>query len=129
MIAGPDRGRSVGIVGAGPAGLAAAERLRELGYAVTVYDRHDRPGAMFKLSRAHPGQQITVTQAGERHRFNVVEKTTLDRRRQLPDRFFTTTGRHRLVLISCTDRVVTAGGHFHYTKYVVIVARPVKDQG
>src|SRR6185295_11405413 len=27
-------------------GLAAAERLRELGYAVTVYDRHDRAGGL-----------------------------------------------------------------------------------
>jgi glutamate synthase (NADPH/NADH) small chain len=40
------RGQSVGIVGAGPAGLAAAEVLREQGYAVTVYDRHDRAGGL-----------------------------------------------------------------------------------
>ncbi|MBD3927248.1 hypothetical protein IEZ26_21680 [Nocardioides cavernae] len=92
-----------------------------------VSDRHDRPGAMFNLSRARAGQRITVTQAGSRHRFKVLEKTTLDRRRELPDRFFATTGRHRLVLISCTDRVVTAGGHFRYTKYVVVVAEPVPD--
>jgi glutamate synthase (NADPH/NADH) small chain len=46
VVAGPDRGQSVGIVGAGPAGLAAAERLRELGYAVTIYDRHDRAGGL-----------------------------------------------------------------------------------
>ncbi|MDP1739130.1 MAG: NAD(P)-dependent oxidoreductase [Caulobacter sp.] len=41
-----DVGQSVGVVGAGPAGLAAAEALREHGYAVTVYDRHDRPGGL-----------------------------------------------------------------------------------
>ncbi|WP_421937097.1 NAD(P)-dependent oxidoreductase [Phenylobacterium sp.] len=46
LAAGEARGQSVGIVGAGPAGLAAAERLRELGYDVTVYDRHDRPGGL-----------------------------------------------------------------------------------
>ena len=46
LRAAPDRGASVGIVGAGPAGLAAAERLREAGYAVTVYDRHDRAGGL-----------------------------------------------------------------------------------
>jgi glutamate synthase (NADPH/NADH) small chain len=37
---------SVGIVGAGPAGLAAAERLRTRGYQVHVYDRHDRVGGL-----------------------------------------------------------------------------------
>jgi glutamate synthase (NADPH/NADH) small chain len=41
-----ERGQSVGIIGAGPAGLAAADRLREQGYQVTVYDRHDRPGGL-----------------------------------------------------------------------------------
>ncbi|HEX2802014.1 MAG TPA: NAD(P)-dependent oxidoreductase, partial [Phenylobacterium sp.] len=46
LTPGADRGQSVGVIGAGPAGLAAAERLRELGYAVTVYDRHDRPGGL-----------------------------------------------------------------------------------
>lgn len=38
--------KSVGIVGAGPAGLAAAEQLRRRGYQVTVYDRYDRPGGL-----------------------------------------------------------------------------------
>jgi glutamate synthase (NADPH/NADH) small chain len=37
---------SVGIIGAGPAGLAAAERLRLRGYQVHVYDRYDRVGGL-----------------------------------------------------------------------------------
>ena len=37
---------SVGIIGAGPAGLAAAEELRKKGYKVHVYDRHDRAGGL-----------------------------------------------------------------------------------
>ena len=37
---------SVGIIGAGPAGLAAAEELRNKGWQVTVYDRHDRAGGL-----------------------------------------------------------------------------------
>ena len=41
-----ERSESVGIIGAGPAGLAAAERLRLRGYQVTVYDRHDRIGGL-----------------------------------------------------------------------------------
>jgi glutamate synthase (NADPH/NADH) small chain len=39
-------GQSVGILGAGPAGLAAAEQLRRHGYQVTVYDRYDRVGGL-----------------------------------------------------------------------------------
>ena len=51
--------RSVGIVGAGPAGLAAAEELRKEGVQVTVYDRYDRAGGLliygipnFKLEKS-----------------------------------------------------------------------------
>ncbi len=40
------RPQSVGVVGAGPGGLAAAERLRTLGYQVHVYDRYDRAGGL-----------------------------------------------------------------------------------
>jgi glutamate synthase (NADPH) small chain len=36
----------IAVVGAGPAGLAAAEQLRRKGYGVTVYDRHDRVGGL-----------------------------------------------------------------------------------
>ena len=38
--------QSIGIVGAGPAGLACGEEMRKLGYQVTVYDRYDRPGGL-----------------------------------------------------------------------------------
>jgi glutamate synthase (NADPH/NADH) small chain len=41
-----ERSERVGIIGAGPAGLAAAESLRMRGYKVTVYDRHDRAGGL-----------------------------------------------------------------------------------
>ena len=38
--------RSIGVIGAGPAGLAAAEMLRHQGYQVHVYDRYDRIGGL-----------------------------------------------------------------------------------
>ncbi len=37
---------SIGIIGAGPGGMAAAEQLRRRGYQVTVYDRYDRAGGL-----------------------------------------------------------------------------------
>ena len=41
-----ERRESVAIVGAGPAGLAAAEQLRRKGYQVAIYDRYDRVGGL-----------------------------------------------------------------------------------
>lgn len=41
-----ERAESVGVIGAGPGGLAAAEQLRRRGYQVTVYDRYDRVGGL-----------------------------------------------------------------------------------
>jgi len=52
-------GRSVAVVGSGPAGLAAAQQLTRAGHDVTVYERADRAGGLlrygipeFKLSKA-----------------------------------------------------------------------------
>lgn len=41
-----ERPESIGVIGAGPAGLAAAEELRKRGYQVHVYDRYDRIGGL-----------------------------------------------------------------------------------
>ncbi|WP_116086197.1 NAD(P)-dependent oxidoreductase [Tropicimonas sp. IMCC34011] len=41
-----EREESVGIIGAGPGGLAAADMLRQAGIQVTVYDRYDRAGGL-----------------------------------------------------------------------------------
>ncbi len=43
---GPDNGKGVAIVGAGPAGLSCAQDLRRLGYAVTLFDAHELPGGL-----------------------------------------------------------------------------------
>ncbi|HCQ67644.1 MAG TPA: dihydropyrimidine dehydrogenase [Rhodobacteraceae bacterium] len=51
-----ERGESVGIIGAGPAGLAAADVLRRAGVQVTVYDRHDRAGGL--LTYGIPGFKL-----------------------------------------------------------------------
>ncbi|MCK6503394.1 NAD(P)-dependent oxidoreductase [Myxococcota bacterium] len=44
--AGPDTGRSVGLVGAGPASLACAHRLRRFGHAVTIYEAREVLGGL-----------------------------------------------------------------------------------
>jgi glutamate synthase (NADPH) small chain len=41
-----ERAESVGIIGAGPGGLAAADMLRRAGVQVAVYDRYDRAGGL-----------------------------------------------------------------------------------
>ena len=43
-----DTGRHVGIVGSGPAGLAAAYYLRLLGHQVTIYERQEKAGGMLR---------------------------------------------------------------------------------
>ncbi len=54
-----ERAETVGVVGAGPAGLAAAEELRKEGFKVVIYDRYDRAGGLmiygipnFKLDKS-----------------------------------------------------------------------------
>ena len=51
-----ERTESVGIIGAGPAGLAAADALRREGVQVTVYDRYDRGGGL--LTYGIPGFKL-----------------------------------------------------------------------
>ncbi|MBI1170946.1 NAD(P)-binding protein [bacterium] len=53
---GVDRAESVGIIGAGPGGLAAADVLRRAGVQVTVYDRYDRAGGL--LTYGIPGFKL-----------------------------------------------------------------------
>ena len=44
--AGPDSGKSVGLIGAGPASLAAAHELRKHGHACTIYEKRDVIGGL-----------------------------------------------------------------------------------
>ena len=51
-----ERGQSVGIIGAGPGGLAAADMLRRAGLQITVYDSYDRAGGL--LTYGIPGFKL-----------------------------------------------------------------------
>jgi glutamate synthase (NADPH/NADH) small chain len=57
---------SVGIIGAGPGGLAAADVLRREGYAGHVYDRHDRAGGL--LTYGIPGFKLEKDVVDAPHR-------------------------------------------------------------
>src|SRR5271155_1518735 len=46
LAVGPDRGKRVACIGAGPASLACAAELRKRGYAVTIFDRREMPGGL-----------------------------------------------------------------------------------
>jgi 2,4-dienoyl-CoA reductase (NADPH2) len=48
---------SVAVVGAGPAGLAAAASAAERGFAVTLYERADQIGGQFRLAMQIPGKE------------------------------------------------------------------------
>ena len=63
-------GRSVGIVGSGPAGLAAAAQLNRAGHDVLVYERDEGPGGLlrfgvpdFKLEKWYIDRRIAVLEA------------------------------------------------------------------
>lgn len=56
IVPAQERTESVGIIGAGPGGLAAADFLRRAGVQVTVYDRYDRAGGL--LTYGIPGFKL-----------------------------------------------------------------------
>jgi len=63
--------QSIGIIGAGPAGLACGEELRKKGYQVTIYDRYDRAGGLliygipnFKLEKHVVNRRIKLLKDG-----------------------------------------------------------------
>jgi glutamate synthase (NADPH) small chain len=102
LVPGPANGMSVGVIGAGPAGLSAAEYLRTLGYAVHVYDRHDRAGGLltygipgFKLEKHVVMRRVERLAAGgiEFHPgFEVGRDATLDQLRARHDSLLIATG-------------------------------------
>ncbi|MEZ0092185.1 glutamate synthase subunit beta [Streptacidiphilus sp. EB129] len=68
----PDRlsGRTVAVIGSGPAGLACAQQLTRAGHTVAVYERDDRPGGLlrygipaFKLEKHHVDRRIAQMRA------------------------------------------------------------------
>ena len=83
--AGQASGRTVAVIGSGPAGLACAQQLTRAGHAVTVYERNDRPGGLlrygipeFRLEKRHLERRLEQMRAeGTRFRTGVAVGTGL----------------------------------------------------
>jgi len=93
---------SVGIIGAGPAGLAAAEQLRQKGYQITIYDRYDRAGGLliygipnFKLEKSSVQRRAKLYQdSGIKfvQNFEVGKDSTLEELKEKHDAILIATG-------------------------------------
>lgn len=117
---GPARGQSVGVIGAGPAGLTAAEYLRGNGYDVHVYDRHDRAGGLltygipgFKLEKPVVMRRVDRLKAAGivfQEGFAIGEHASLDDLRRRHDAVLIATGvyRARAVEVPGADGAVAA---------------------
>jgi glutamate synthase (NADPH/NADH) small chain len=73
FAAGEPNGKSVGVVGSGPAGLSCATYLSRLGYAVTVYDRRELPGGLdtYGMAEYKMQQGVSVEEARRVERLGV----------------------------------------------------------
>ena len=97
-----EKNQSVGIIGAGPAGLAAAEQLRKLGYQITIYDRYDRPGGLliygipnFKLEKFVVERRTRLLEEGGikfLQNFEIGRDLKLDQLREKHDAILIATG-------------------------------------
>jgi glutamate synthase (NADPH/NADH) small chain len=76
-------GMKVAVVGAGPAGLAAADALNQMGYSVTVFEKNEAAGGLlrygipnFKLNKAIIDRRIAMMEAeGIVFRYNLKAST------------------------------------------------------
>ena len=97
-----EKSLSVGIIGSGPAGLAAAEQLRKSGYQITIYDRYDRAGGLliygipnFKLEKFVVTRRIDLLKKSGinfKNNFEVGKDATLEELRKKHDAILIATG-------------------------------------
>ncbi len=97
--------QSVGIIGAGPAGLACAEELRKSGYQITIYDRYDRAGGLliygipnFKLEKYVVNRRTKLLkESGIKfiQNFEVGKDASLDKLRKKHDAILICTGGYK----------------------------------
>ncbi|MDQ3586423.1 MAG: NAD(P)-dependent oxidoreductase [Acidobacteriota bacterium] len=82
---GAANGKSVGIVGSGPAGLSCATYLARLGYAVTIYERKPLAGGMdtYGMAEYKMAQRVSLDEVEQVARLGVEIKTNVEIGRDL----------------------------------------------
>ncbi|TAM86731.1 MAG: glutamate synthase subunit beta, partial [Candidimonas sp.] len=104
-------GKTVAIIGSGPAGMACAQQLARVGHRVSVFDKNDRVGGLlrygipdFKLEKSHIDRRVAQMEAEgvEFHTSTYIGKTS-----EAEDGL---TVRSPESLLESFDAVVLAGG-------------------
>ncbi len=77
---GESNGKSVGIVGSGPAGLSCATYLARLGYDVTVYERREKAGGLdtYGMAEYKMPQSVSLSEAEHVKKIGVTFKTNTE---------------------------------------------------
>jgi glutamate synthase (NADPH/NADH) small chain len=130
-----ERAQSVGIIGAGPAGFAAADRLRRMGYQVEIYDRYDRAGGLlvygipsFKLDKSlveRRAQWLVDSGVGFTLDFEVGRDASLAELRAKHDAVLVATGVYKSREIAAPG--VDLGGIVQAIDYLTASDRKVLD--
>ena len=77
---GEPNGKSVGIVGSGPAGLSCATYLARLGYDVTVYERKAKAGGLdtYGMAEYKMPQSVSLAEVEQINKLGVIFKTNTE---------------------------------------------------
>jgi len=128
---GPAKGKTVAVVGAGPAGLACADELNKSGFDVTVFDKRDEIGGLltygvpsFKLDKAAiVRRRSLLEEAGIRFSLGVdVDAVQLQRLIETNDAVFLGSGSQRPRVIDLAGQEL--GGVIDGLAYLTIVNTP-----
>ena len=110
-------GKKVAVIGAGPAGLAAANDLNLMGYSVTVFEKNEAAGGLlrygipnFKLNKAIIDRRIRVMEA-EGVEFRYGAAVTIDNGQLTIDNKSESAANCQLSIVNCQfDAIVIASG-------------------
>ena len=108
--------RRIAIIGAGPAGLAAADALNQMGYTVTVFEKNEAAGGLlrygipnFKLNKAIIDRRIKLMEA-EGIEFRYGSAVSIDNGQLTIDNCSTSDNYQLSILNSQFDAIVMASG-------------------